>query len=1564
MSLPDIAFECIRPFNGSRHDGFEELCCQLASMEPRPSGATFHRKGQGGDAGVECFLRRVDGTEIGWQAKYLFSWDSSCATQLDNSVRAALDKHPQLEEYVVCLPFNLPDSRPRTGSTALKKWEDWCTKWKKNANRQNRNLRIKLWDKSQLCIRLTKTNPAHAGRVLYWFGIESLTAEWFREHFNQAKSSLGARYMPEINVELPIRQGFVAFARHPEIQVQIDRWCSHVANKGRLAVREIRVTPVETAHERADSLADEIHKLRSLLGEGPIEPHQSYPIDHWSSAAQTCINIARDTLHWSFNLSDSTLENIGSDSIRSTRHVLQDLIELLKEVEEVISSDHWRLANAKAILLQGPAGIGKSHFLADIVDQHLIRGGPATLLLGGAFIDAEPWPQIRDQLDRPPTEQFRHFLGALDAAAQAAGLRAIICIDALNERHGIEMWPERIAAFLATFEPFPRIGVILSCRSTYVPHVIPDTLGGEKLLRIDHKGFSGDGGRAAKTYLDMRGIVRPGAPNLVLEFENPLFLKTCCDSLEKAGVSELPRGVQGVTSIFEFYNKATTQALNRRMQLDPHQEIVPKAISAFAQLLAESGKGYAEKATVVNLFEELYPSAGKLRESLFLQLESEGLLAVELMPQDTGPPTEMVRFTFERYSDHAIAARLLDDHLDESNVVDCFGSGLPLGDVLSGPGSYRRSGIIEAIAIQLPERTCMEIPDVATKPSMVVHRAFKESLLWREQRSFTDSTFDLVRKLMSIEELQELLVSIGTEPSNKFNAFYLHQKLVDMTMPERDERWSSLLAKRGLVGHVETLISWAIQSELEQVDEDRAHLAATMLSWFLTTSHREVRDKATKALACLLSRRLSLAARLLNQFSDVNDPYLLERLFAACYGAALQGQGEADLGELAQTTFDTIFAHGKPPPDALLRDHARGILEYAAWCNVQGLSVDLDLARPPYQSPWPIEQVPDELISSYTEDLGRGPTPDLIVGSTVYYGDFARYQIDYMLEKWSPAALGTETLPTSHDVRLAWCKEFSHSASTDQTKALSAYVSAAREAEHARERELTLQKERLNVGDTSIAFVHGSPTENSPEKERLSAAELVLQRAMSTEQWEEFRVQAMDDIRQIPFNGSRQYQSAKFNLQWGRRWICKRAHELGWTPERFGEFDNFYHSRDRTDHRIERIGKKYQWLALHELIARMADNLAYHGDPWEQVDNTPPVYRGSQQVGLRNIDPSLLICPTDYNDWQEAAQPWWIPFNPRLRPMSPHERIAWLESDSDVINDSCLIDLRNPATNRRWLALWGYSDWTGSGVRGGGEYQRTTWFRLTCIVVDRGHQSQMIEKLRDKILTNPRALPTIELPHHFYLGEYPWHPDMEDFEWWSSDKDLNTPDMPIRTTVSRYLCENSGYNYSIDRTININLPAPWLAESMGLRLANGRSPAFVDSSGQDVFCDPSILEPGPSAALVDREPFLDMLNQQNLSAIWVIAGEKSVHGGHEVGSGFGGCIRHTAIYHYDNDHLVRHLHTDREYPNRDQLEAMFGVGHVPSELLKGLNLQNRDSIRTPNSTESSTASAIPHDATE
>lgn len=286
--------------------------------------------------------------------------------------------------------------------------------------------------------------------------------------------------------------------------------------------------------------------------------------------------------------------------------------------------------------------------------------------------------------------------------------------------------------------------------------------------------------------------------------------------------------------------------------------------------------------------------------------------------------------------------------------------------------------------------------------------------------------------------------------------------------------------------------------------------------------------------------------------------------------------------------------------------------------------------------------------------------------------------------------------------------------------------------------------------------------------------------------------------------------------------------------------------------------------------------------------------------------------------------------------MSPRERHAWLESDSNIINDASLINLRNPKTNRRWLALSSFSDWRSWGVcNGRKELQRDIWFRLNCVVVRRSDQVTLVNGLRNQILTSSDSLPKIEFSgRDFYLGEYPWHPELQNIDQWSSPEVgwLSTP-VPTRATVASYTCESGGSDYSIDRTVCVQIPAPWLAETMGLRLASGRSPIYINASGQDMFYDPSVVEEGPAAALVDRDAFLEMLGREDLTAIWVIAGEKGAFGGGD--RGFGGRLLHTAIYQFDNDGFSRLFHKEWERPSEKQLAEFLGEEEGTSNVMVG-----------------------------
>ncbi len=98
------------------------------------------------------------------------------------------------------------------------------------------------------------------------------------------------------------------------------------------------------------------------------------------------------------------------------------------------------------------------------------------------------------------------------------------------------------------------------------------------------------------------------------------------------------------------------------------------------------------------------------------------------------------------------------------------------------------------------------------------------------------------------------------------------------------------------------------------------------------------------------------------------------------------------------------------------------------------------------------------------------------------------------------------------------------------------------------------------------------------------------------------------------------------------------------------------------------------------------------------------------------------------------------------------------------------------------------------------------------------------------------------------LGEYPWAESVPDTEVWSQGRDSAIP-KPVTPSAARYMQEASGYDCSIDDTISIQLPCPWLVQQMRLKW-EGAEGQFVDASGRLVAFDPSVEDQGPRAVRV------------------------------------------------------------------------------------------------------------------
>tara|TARA_R110002051_G_scaffold324773_2_gene423645 strand:- start:24841 stop:29403 length:4563 start_codon:yes stop_codon:yes gene_type:complete len=1477
-------------------------------MEFESAGYIYTRKGAGADAGVEAYADKPGNGRIGIQAKYVFEWGDGLRKQLNESIDAALQKNLRLETYHVCIPFNLPAGVQKGKTSARNKWENWAARWIEKAADHGRALTIELWDESALLERLMRAAPAYSGRLAYWFDVSFFGMEWFHDRFRVARTALGSRYTPATNVDLDLKGNFEIFTRSFDFHGLSAVWKRELAGDLRSVLGAFAGST--SPSEGVQDLSKAVLELSATFESDPT-PTDELPVGSWLKLIAKTHDSVRYVFLEASSLSSVRPDHGGYSDRDAAYRVLGALDDTLSQIRDELGTAKWTLANHRFCALLGEAGVGKSHLLADVVSDQISQKRPALILLGQQFELGDPWAQVAQQLGL--THERSVLLGALDAAGEACSARTLICIDAINERNGIDIWPQHLGSFFAEAEPYKHLCIVLSCRSTFANRLIPPSFGAEQLGRVYHVGFGGTGGRAARAYLATRGITLPGAPTLTEEFDNPLFLRTCCDFLDASGKSELPRGMTGVSETFRFYHQAAIAAINSRLRLNPKLKIVEQAFGAFVSEVRRNRSQFLAYTSAHEILDHYLPSSGDIEGGLLTNLINEGVLSEEIQagadPTDEPIEQDVVRFTFERFGDYMIAEAMLDEYADRESATNAFSPGGKLHEFVCGEKAYRNAGVIEALAVLLPERWQVELPDAVQVEGdnlWDVNEAFLTSLKWRQQVFYSKRSDELAAALLPADRFLDLRVSISTEPDNEFNANHLDTRLRAFSMPERDTIWSAYLlsCEEGESGPY-SLIEWAWENGFEAIEPNRARLCAVTLTWFLTTSNRHLRDRATKALATILAPRLRLAADLLRSFSVVDDPYVCDRLLAAAYGAALQNLDPTNLSNLSHAAYENFFSTGKTTCNESIRDSARSIVLYAQTTGHLASDIDPLNTIPPHAGAEPIEYVPDSVIDTYREEYGPGHFhSDEIVGSAVNDGDFARYVIDGIADDWAISRIDAKEPQTPSALFEEWADRFQATASPAALKAYEALLKVAKK------------------------YADNRPFPQTDEEAEIDKASAEFRDTISSDQWEEFRTRAQPFILGEMFSKRERVQNpAQFDPSLARRWICKRAHDLGWTQERFGEIDRALGAHDRNEHRRERIGKKYQWIALHEFVGRVSDTQFYLGSGYSSEPGDEQ-YESALQTRVRELDPSLLMAKSNRERGRqtEAKKYWWSPIGRPLRSASPEERLNWLLSDRDLYNDASMIAVQSLEADTPWLVLHGSRGFRGEGeFNGEVSWQRDVWCRIDCVAVKRNDKARLVKSIRGKRLTDPYSIPRLDFSGDYYLGEFPWHPRLAGNDDWVAPNRWLAVGAPVRPLVARYLCERGNFDYSLDDTVSLEMPAPWLANILGLKLLSGKQPSYVDKCGQKRFFDPSVLEPGPSAAVVDRTAFLGALSSVDCEPVWIISGEKSVHGSSTHSNAWGGARYHTGVYTIDAGKLEGCMTTFVQAPSRSQF-AEFSEG--------------------------------------
>ena len=1020
-----------------------------------------------------------------------------------------------------------------------------------------------------------------------------------------------------------------------------------------------------------------------------------------------------------------------------------------------------------------------------------------------------------------------------------------------------------------------------------------------------------------RRYCEQFDLEFPTTPLLRPEFDNPLFLKTMCEGLHSTGQRRFPVGSEGITRVFDRYLDGINASVAGLLDLDPQARTVNRALAQLATSLSERGTRWLPRGEAQSLVDEFAPASGYSR-TLYRALVNSGLL-MEVLP--SGPDSEpAIQVGFEWFADHLIAKYLVDSHEDPESLtrelVRSDGDGVAAWQPLT-------AGLLDALAILLPERHHVELPDASPDGPSVwsVRQSFLKTLPWRDPDTIGSRCHELVDDAFdNLDEhewpgLVDSLVTCATIPGHPIGAKSLDDRLRQLPMPDRDADWSTYLHYAyGEDGPVDRLLDWAesLSATNADIDPESVRACSVVLAWFLTASNRFVRDRATKCLVALLHENFNLAAELVLRFRDVDDPYVYERVMAAAYGIAMRSTDPQGMAVLAEAVYREVFADGDPPVHYLLRDYARGVIDRALYIGA-AIEVDHSKIEPPYQSDWP--HIPDEAeleeldsdeadSSESASDMGRVRGQ---IRFSVMNWDFARYIIGTNSSSESSSWLSVPVRGPrwrSCDEQL---EEFLDSLDADLRELFERLIERNRP-----------RPPRIGFAARSAASDEGESVEPGfafAIREPFAGLELeqVVTPMLNSEQKTRY-----DELMALRDPGE-----PRLGLDVIQRYVLWRAFDLGWSIERFGYFDRYLSGRARHDtKKAERMGKKYQWIAYHEILAYISDHFQYRD---RYADDGPSdLYEGPWQSYERDIDPSALeVRESTSHSKKVPPQQWWyrefeIPESEQV------DNIGWVKRRDDIPNRDQQLYFKNDSDDTNWVKLHGMDVWKLSPPYGREDHEvdyRELWLEANGYFIPSENVSTFLEWTQEVDFMG-RWMPEPPGDGRLYFGELGWSRAFNSilgsqigphFPEPSSD-DRACP-VPLSVEAYSYTAEISGYDCSHPQQTSLLRPSLCMADALNLRWT-GLGANFVDENEDLVMFDPSIYGHELGALMVREDRLQQFLNRRDAALVWAIVGEKRVRAPGDWMSTRSAFLRITGAYVYGEDALNGHISTQLEVVDR------------------------------------------------
>lgn len=650
------------------------------------------------------------------------------------------------------------------------------------------------------------------------------------------------------------------------------------------------------------------------------------------------------------------------------REQISDIISKAKQYLRM-----QKYLNEKGLAIVGDAGCGKTFTLCKISEK-LCKKENAYLLFGTDFSASEM--PLETILRKFKWKQANSF-DLLNDKMQKEGKFAIFIIDAINEGAGMYFWQEKLPTLLNQIRKWSRIKIIVSIRKQAVQtDVLNETI--EGFTRLSIPGFR-DVREAVKKFFEHYNIDKDIDDfNRIQSFSNPLFLKIFCEAYSEAyyGDSKSPN----IIEIYKSYIYKRNHLVSVGADADPrmnYTKCLLERIAYYSLWNLQCGDIQREKAKSYSY--RLCPYRMWSKDLL-----NNTLRANLLMEYKTYDGREWITFEYDSMGDYLKADVLLRHKDDDYSKLKflCRLIDFTTAEYQTSTDNTKIFNFIKAfLSIWNPPVGLWHHKEIINGK---LTNLFIESLALRNVANDliqTDGTImeeilDANPHYLQPDVFISLLESHNESVINEF-----HQKLLSMRMSERDTIWSASANS-----------FYYIDDELKRLWNNNVINKKSLLVfevWLLSTSYPSVRFPALRHIVNQLEETDTVdeVLYLMSVFKDVNDPYVLQGLYAAIYGYIVRKRN-CNLS-ISKVIVEMLYPkHGQAPNDFVLRHWTLKILEWQ-W----HLSCDdtyWKAAQPPYDPPIsnPYENIPNEDIPE--DFFGTNHGADSLHRS-LFVWDFYRY---------------------------------------------------------------------------------------------------------------------------------------------------------------------------------------------------------------------------------------------------------------------------------------------------------------------------------------------------------------------------------------------------------------------------------------------------------------------------------------------------------------------------------------------------------------------------------------------